>query len=277
LVLDGLRTSIYSLAIASRRTHRQSSDALLTAVRTRPRSRAAKRAAEVKVPAYRRSPSARATTAHDDRPDGLRAVVKRGSDIAVALVMLACLAPVFLLVAIAIRLDSPGPVLFRQRRIGRDGREFTMLKFRSMSADATPDAHRAYINALATGAPPAAPGARGLLKLTRDGRITRVGAILRKTSLDECPQLFNVLAGAMSIVGPRPALAYELELYREEHFARFAVRPGITGLWQVCGRNRLDFYEMLELDVEYAGGYGVARDLGLILRTPWAVLRAHTA
>jgi len=207
----------------------------------------------------------------------MRAFVKRCSDIVVALVMLACLAPVFLLVAIAIRVDSPGPVLFRQRRVGRHGREFTMLKFRSMSADATPDAHRTYIHALANGAPPLAAGSGGLLKLTRDGRITRVGAILRKTSLDECPQLLNVLAGTMSIVGPRPALAYELELYRPEHFARFAVRPGITGLWQVCGRNRLDFYEMLDLDVEYARRYGFARDAGLILRTPWAVVRADTA
>jgi lipopolysaccharide/colanic/teichoic acid biosynthesis glycosyltransferase len=243
-------------------------------VRARPRSRAAKATGRL---ALESSPSERVAVLDSDRPDRLRAIVKRGSDIVVAVVMLTCLAPVFLLVAIAIRLDSRGPVLFRQRRVGRDGREFTMLKFRSMSADATPDAHRSYINALAKGAPPAAGAARGLLKLTRDGRITRVGAVLRKTSLDECPQLFNVLAGTMSIVGPRPALAYELELYRPEHFARFSVRPGITGLWQVCGRNRLDFYEMLDLDVEYAGRYGFARDAGLILRTPWAVVRAHTA
>ena len=104
-----------------------------------------------------------------------------------------------------------------------------------------------------------------------------VGAILRKTSIDEIPQLINVLAGRMAIVGPRPAVAYELELYRPEHLERFLVRPGITGLWQVSGRNRLGFYEMLELDVEYVRCHSFAYDLRLLGRTPWAVLSADTA
>ena len=219
----------------------------------------------------------RADASYSDPRGRLRSRLKRVGDVAVALAMIVCLAPLFLAIAIAIRLDSPGPVLFRQRRIGRHGREFTMLKFRSMSADATPEAHRRYITALANGCPPGGAVGGGLRKLTQDGRVTRVGAILRKASLDEVPQLLNVLAGQMSIVGPRPALPYELDFYRPEHFERFAVRPGLTGLWQVCGRNRLDFYEMLDLDIEYVHRHGFLSDIWLILRTPWAVVRANTA
>jgi lipopolysaccharide/colanic/teichoic acid biosynthesis glycosyltransferase len=189
--------------------------------------------------------------------------------------MLICLAPVLVLTALAIRLDSPGPVLFRQRRVGRGGREFTMLKFRSMSAHATSEAHHRYVTQLATGAVDAP--SEDLRKLTHDPRVTRVGALIRKASIDECPQLFNVLAGQMSIVGPRPAVHYELALYRPEHRERFDVRPGITGLWQVSGRNRLGFNEMLDLDVEYVRRQTFAFDLWIILRTPLAVLKADTA
>ncbi len=189
--------------------------------------------------------------------------------------MLACLAPLFALIALAIRCDSPGSVFFRQRRVGLHGREFTMLKFRSMSADATPEAHYRYVTQLATSG--AGPGNGELRKLTEDRRVTRVGSLIRKTSIDEWPQLLNVLTGQMSIVGPRPAVAYELEFYRPEHFERFKVHPGITGLWQVSGRNRLGFNEMLDLDVEYVRSYGPLRDLGLIVRTPLAIVRAHTA
>lgn len=150
-----------------------------------------------------------------------------------------------------------------------------MLKFRSMTLDATPDAHRDYINSLANATGDHSPG--GLRKLTADRRVTRVGAILRKTSIDEAPQLINVLAGRMSIVGPRPALAYELEFYRPEHAERFRVRPGLTGLWQVSGRSQLGWCEMLELDIEYVRRQSFAYDMWLLLRTPWAVLSAHTA
>lgn len=201
--------------------------------------------------------------------------LKRATDVLLAIVMLVCLAPLCALVALAIRLDSQGPILFRQRRVGRGGQDFTMLKFRSMLADASAAAHHRYITELASGVVDASR--EELRKLTEDPRVTRVGAIIRKTSLDELPQLFNVLAGQMSIVGPRPAVAYELELYRAEHFERFDVRPGITGLWQVSGRNRLGFHEMLDLDLEYVRRQGLARDLWLILRTPLAVLRADTA
>ena len=151
-----------------------------------------------------------------------------------------------------------------------------MLKFRSMVGDATSEPHHRYVTMLVRDQ--AATSADGeLRKLTGDGRVTRVGAILRKTSIDELPQLLNVIAGSMSLVGPRPAMSYELELYRPENFARFAVRPGITGLWQVSGRSRLGFVEMLDLDVEYVRKYGFVYDLWLIARTPLAILRGHTA
>jgi lipopolysaccharide/colanic/teichoic acid biosynthesis glycosyltransferase len=148
-----------------------------------------------------------------------------------------------------------------------------MLKFRSMGAGAQQDLHRRYIGELAH----APVNGSGLHKLTRDPRVTRVGAILRKTSIDELPQLLNVLVGQMSLVGPRPAVAYELRHYRPEHHERFAVRPGLTGLWQVSGRARLGLYAMLDLDVEYVRRRSVWLDLRVLLRTPRAVLQGHTA
>jgi lipopolysaccharide/colanic/teichoic acid biosynthesis glycosyltransferase len=196
-------------------------------------------------------------------------------DVGLSTVLLVVVAPLFVLVAVAIRLDSPGPVFFRQSRVGQGGREFTMLKFRSMELGAATEAHQSYIKALASA--PAVVADGRLQKLTEDVRVTLVGAILRKTSIDEIPQLINVLAGRMSIVGPRPAVDYELEFYRPEHLERFGVRPGITGLWQVSGRNRLGFYEMLDLDLEYVRRHSFAYDLWLLLRTPWAVVSADTA
>jgi lipopolysaccharide/colanic/teichoic acid biosynthesis glycosyltransferase len=223
----------------------------------------------------RSAPSTQRVFAGHSRREWSGPALKCATDVVLAAVMLVCLAPLSILVALAIRLDSPGPVLFRQRRVGRGGQEFTMLKFRSMSADATPEAHHRYVTQLATAATGTAHG--DLCKLTEDPRVTRVGAIIRKASIDEWPQLLNVLAAQMSIVGPRPAVKYELELYRREHFERFKVRPGITGLWQVSGRNQLGFNEMLDLDVEYVGRQGFAYDVWLMMRTPLAVLRAHTA
>lgn len=199
---------------------------------------------------------------------------KRVLDVALALLMLVAVAPLFVLVAIAVRLDSPGPIFFRQRRIGRCGHAFTILKFRSMKAGADPLPHRLYIAELAASG---SPREGRLRKLSDDPRVTRVGAFIRRTSIDELPQLLNVLGGQMSIVGPRPAVAYELEHYAPAHFARFQVRPGITGLWQVSGRNRLDFNEMLDLDVEYVRRRSFLYDLLLLARTPVAVLRADAA
>lgn len=198
---------------------------------------------------------------------------KRGVDIAGAALMLLALIPFLLLIALAVRVDSKGPVVFRQRRIGRGGTRFTLLKFRTMTADASPELHERYIAELV------AEGGtgKGLNKLTDDPRVTRVGAVLRRTSLDELPQLVNVLLGHMSVVGPRPALDYELRHYEPAHFDRFAVRPGLTGLWQVSGRNELDFREMLDLDVEYVHSGGPATDAKILVRTPGAVFRGRAA
>jgi lipopolysaccharide/colanic/teichoic acid biosynthesis glycosyltransferase len=195
--------------------------------------------------------------------------VKRALDLAGSAVLLVVLSPVLAAIAVAVRLDSKGPALFRQERLGLEGETFRVTKFRSMRVDASDELHRRYIEQLAAG--DAAAG-DGLKKLTADPRVTRVGAFLRSTSLDELPQLFNVLAGEMSLIGPRPALAYELEHYRPEHFARFSVRPGMTGLWQVSGRANLGFLEMLDLDARYAETGGPATDLRIALMTPRALI-----
>lgn len=199
---------------------------------------------------------------------------KRIVDVLLAVVLLAATLPLLLIIAVATRLDTPGPLLFRQERLGRDRRKFTVLKFRSMHDGVSPKAHRLYIAKLA-GADGEA--GEGLKKLTADPRVTRVGAFLRRTSLDELPQLINVVRGEMSIVGPRPALAYELEHYEPGHYARFDVRPGLTGLWQVSGRNTIGFLGMLELDAQYAKTTSARRDATILLRTPLALLRGNAA
>lgn len=185
-----------------------------------------------------------------------------------ALALLILLALLLIAIAIAVKADSRGPVLFRQRRRGLGGRPFTVLKFRTMHDGCSPEAHRRYIAQLAAGD----AGGEGLKKLTGDWRVTRVGAVLRKLSLDELPQLLNVVAGQMSLVGPRPAIDYELEFYEPHHFERFDVKPGLTGLWQVSGRSELGFSEMLELDVEYARRAGPVTDLRILARTPRALI-----
>jgi lipopolysaccharide/colanic/teichoic acid biosynthesis glycosyltransferase len=188
----------------------------------------------------------------------------------VALLLLIVLAPVWLAAVILIKLDSRGTVFFRQRRLGRDMQPFTMLKFRTMRSGSSPELHRRYIAELASNGWTA--NGPGLNKLTGDPRVTRVGGVLRKLSIDELPQLLNVVIGKMSLVGPRPALEYELEYYAKHHFERFAVLPGMTGSWQVSGRNKLGFEEMLELDAEYARNNGFLRDLRILARTPRAAI-----
>ena len=153
--------------------------------------------------------------------------------------------------AIAIRLDSRGPALFRQRRVGHGEREFTLLKFRSMRVDADPRGHREYVTALIQGEAPDG-GRENLYKLAVDDRITPVGRWIRRWSLDELPQLFNVFAGDMTLVGPRPAIPYEVDEYPSWYRRRFSVKPGLTGLWQVSGRNERTYEEMVRLDIEYA-------------------------
>jgi len=195
-------------------------------------------------------------------------VLKRAIDVAGSALLLVLVSPVFLALAVAIKLDSHGPVFFRQARLGRGLGEFTVLKFRTMVVDSSAELHREYIARLAAGQVDEAE----LKKLTGDPRVTRVGRALRRTSIDELPQLVNVLLGHMSLVGPRPALDYELEHYQPQHFERFSVKPGMTGLWQVSGRNTLGFTEMLDLDVLYARTGGLWTDLKILAKTPVAAV-----
>lgn len=196
---------------------------------------------------------------------------RRAFDVTAALLALLCLSPLLLLVALLIKIDSRGPVLFRQRRLGKDMRPFTVLKFRTMYTGASAEAHVRYIAHLAQQRD-ASSGAE-LKKLTDDPRVTRVGRTLRRLSIDEIPQLLNVVAGHMALVGPRPALEYELEHYERGHFTRFSVRPGITGLWQVSGRNALGFKDMLDLDAEYAADGNFGTDVRILARTPVAAVK----
>ena len=197
---------------------------------------------------------------------------KRMIDVAAAVVLLVLLGPVMLLIAIAVRCETPGPALFRQDRYGRGLWPFVVLKFRTMHDGVSPELHRRFIAQLAGG-----DDLGGLKKLTHDPRVTRVGAFLRRTSLDELPQLINVLRGEMSLVGPRPAVPYELVHYAPEHYARFNVRPGLTGLWQVSGRSEIGFLEMLDLDAEYARTNGPKLDAVIVMRTPAALVGRRAA
>jgi exopolysaccharide biosynthesis polyprenyl glycosylphosphotransferase len=198
-------------------------------------------------------------------------LLKRSVDYALASVMLIALAPLMLLIAIWIRLDSKGPVLFRQKRLGYDMQPFTVYKFRTMRVDTDEDEHRRYIEQTLTHH--ASPNSNGLYKLDRSSSVTRVGRFLRKTSLDELPQLLNIVAGEMSLVGPRPCLDYETEGFAEHHFERFLMPPGLTGLWQVTARANSTFGEALEMDVAYVRGWSLSLDLRLLLKTPFSLVR----
>jgi lipopolysaccharide/colanic/teichoic acid biosynthesis glycosyltransferase len=202
----------------------------------------------------------------------VRQAARRTLDVGAAALLLVALLPMIAVVALAIRLDSPGPVLFRQRRVGRGMASFTVLKFRSMSAAADQSRHRDYVHGLIAGDSDAAPPEQGLYKLAVDDRVTRVGRFLRKTSIDELPQLWNVLRGEMSLVGPRPVVGYEVDAYPEWYLDRFAVRPGLTGLWQVSGRNERTYEEMVRLDIEYARRQSLRLDVLIMLKTIWVVL-----
>jgi exopolysaccharide biosynthesis polyprenyl glycosylphosphotransferase len=198
-------------------------------------------------------------------------LLKRGIDIVGASVLLLLVAPLMLGIGILIRRDSSGPIFFRQRRLGMDMREFTMLKFRTMS-DGTDEApHLEYLAEIMS--PQAQLAAGNLYKLDRSDVITGVGHWLRRMSLDELPQLWNVLRGDMSLVGPRPSIPYELSLLSPHHFERFNVPPGITGLWQVEARAHATFGEALDLDVLYVRSWSLGMDLRLLLRSPGVVFR----
>ncbi len=210
-------------------------------------------------------------------PIGLRRVsrlLKRAIDLAGAGTLLILTAPLFVLVPIAIRLDSRGPVFFRQRRLTMGMREFTVLKFRTMVAGADDTPHREYIDRLMSS--DSAPEDGSLYKLARPNDVTRVGALLRKTSLDELPQLLNVLRGDMSLVGPRPCIPYETTYFKPHHFERFRVPAGVTGLWQVAARAHTTFGDALDLDVAYARSWSIGLDLRLLARTPLVIFRGDT-
>ncbi len=190
-------------------------------------------------------------------------------DLTLTIPILILIAPVLLLAAIAVGLTSRGPVLFRQIRVGRGEQPFWMLKFRTMYVDAD---HRLQEEMNRRELMGEAVAENGLYKPALDPRITPVGQVLRKSSIDELPQLFNVLKGEMSLVGPRPALPFEVELFTPEERRRHDCRPGITGVWQVCGRNRLSMRKMLALDLVYVNYRSFKLDLWVLLKTPKAVL-----
>lgn len=257
----------------------------------------------------------------DRRQRWLYFASKRVLDVLVAALALILLAPVMLVIALLVRLDSPGPALFRQERVGGGGRDdqrevwenhtFTFYKFRSMEDDADVDIHRAFVKAFIhddresmdvvqhrcdnpvtessrtfaqafvgnngkqTSTPESEDGQ--INKLVDDPRVTRFGKFLRKTSLDELPQLWNVLKGDMSLVGPRPPIPYEVEEYEPWHLRRLEARPGVTGLWQTMARSSVDFDEMVRLDIQYLEHQSFWLDLEILLRTPLAVLRGDGA
>ncbi|MBA3766876.1 MAG: sugar transferase, partial [Acidobacteria bacterium] len=206
-------------------------------------------------------------------------ILKRLFDLTIALLALTILSPLWLIIALLIKMDSRGPVFYKQERVGMDGRIFLFYKFRSMSTNSDDALHREYQQRYIAGNPEANLGdqKQPVYKLATDSRVTRVGKGLRRLSLDELPQLFNVLRGDMSVVGPRPPIPYEVEAYDLWHRKRLDMKPGLTGLWQVSGRNRLPFDEMVRLDLYYIENWSLLLDLKFILRTLPVMLRGDDA
>ena len=213
-------------------------------------------------------------------------IVKRIMDFTLALILLVLLSPVMLLTAIAILIYSPGPILFKQERVGairqsRDGHfhwkrtTFPCYKFRTMKTDADPSIHQAFVKALIENDEAQMTALQGVptqpRKLVNDSRITRPGKFLRKSSIDELPQLWNVLRGDMSLVGPRPAIPYEVEIYKSRHFRRLEAQPGLTGLQQVTARCTADFDQQVRLDIEYIDNQSLWLDVKIIFKTPLAI------
>jgi lipopolysaccharide/colanic/teichoic acid biosynthesis glycosyltransferase len=218
-------------------------------------------------------------TAIDHRQRASR-FLKRVIDIAGSLLALIVLSPLLLAIAIAIKMTSQGPVLFRQKRAGRYGAVFTFLKFRSMYLANDDSIHKEYVTRFISGQPDgeADRSAESVFKIKHDPRVTGIGRLLRRSSLDELPQLFNVLRGEMSLVGPRPPVLYEVACYEVWHKRRLlTVKPGITGLWQVGGRSRVKFNDMVRLDLRYAATWSVWLDIKILLRTPAAVVSGEGA
>ena len=215
-----------------------------------------------------------------DRTRTLLRSMKRAMDVLGSCVALILCSPLLAVISSLIKLTSRGPVLFKQERIGYRGAPFTFLKFRSMKCGNDPAIHQEYIKRFIAGeiAVPIDKAKEPVYKIQHDPRVTRIGRFLRKTSLDELPQLFNVLKGDMSLVGPRPPIRYELESYQPWHRRRvLEVKPGITGLWQVSGRSRTTFDEMVRLDLRYARAWSPWLDIKILLRTPRAIFSGEGA
>lgn len=207
----------------------------------------------------------------------LAAIAHRTFDVVIAASLLVLLAPVLMLVALAVRIDSPGPVLFRQRRLGHRAKPFVMYKFRTMRADADHRLHEQYVRDMIVNGHRTEQGGAQVFKIYPDPRVTRIGRFLRRTSIDELPQLYNVLRGEMTLVGFRPPIPYEVAHYPGWYHRRFDGKPGLTGLWQVSGRNERSYEEMVGLDIEYINRRSWLLDLSLLLRTLGAVIRRQGA
>ena len=211
--------------------------------------------------------------------EGLNYLVKRTFDVVCASIILIFATPIIALAALAILIDEGRPIFFRQQRIGAQGRRFEMLKLRTMKTAAADSVHREYVERWISNGHSAAAAANDnggkVFKLANDSRVTRVGRILRKFSLDELPQIINVVRGDMSLIGPRPALPYEVEHYQDWHRRRLEGLPGITGLWQVSGRNQISFDEMVKLDVQYLEDWSLTTDIGILFRTIPVLLRGE--
>jgi exopolysaccharide biosynthesis polyprenyl glycosylphosphotransferase len=209
-----------------------------------------------------------------DQSRKLQSIIKRAMDLVGSMAALVIFAPLFGLIAIAIKLSSAGPVFFRQERVGEHGRPFIFLKFRSMRVNNDVGVHQQWFKDYLSGrTTQRITNGTTVVKMTNDPRVTRVGRFLRRTSLDELPQFLNVLRGEMSLVGPRPPIPYEVDAYQSWHRGRvLEAKPGITGLWQVTGRGRVSFDQMVRLDLQYARTWSLWLDIKILLKTPRAVL-----
>ncbi len=199
--------------------------------------------------------------------------LKRPLDMILAIVLSVLFSPVIVLLAIGIKLTSRGPIFYRQLRIGKGGKPFTMLKFRSMLVDSDHQPHRLHVQHLIQENVGPKENGTPTLKLNADPRITPLGKHIRSTGLDELPQLINVMRGEMSLVGPRPPMPYEYEIYEERHKERMKVMPGITGLWQVTARNQVSFEEMVDIDLNYIEALNLGLDLKIMMLTPLEMLQ----
>jgi exopolysaccharide biosynthesis polyprenyl glycosylphosphotransferase len=206
--------------------------------------------------------------------------IKRFIDVVGSGAALVFLSPIYVAIGLAIKASSKGPVLFKQERLGQYGKAFTVLKFRSMRTDSDPKIHQQFVEQFISGQVDgnSCQAARPVFKIQKDPRITSVGRFIRKTSLDELPQFWNVLCGEMSLVGPRPPIAYEFRAYEAWHRRRvLEIKPGITGLWQVTGRSRIRFDDMVRLDLKYARAWSIWLDLKILAQTPAAVINGEGA